>query len=222
MADSVAPSRPPGAAVPRQPLRAGAVPGPGADVGQAFQPDSDGPGRQPDSDGPGRQAGKPDRQGPEPLIELVRRAVADRAELPPSSVGDDSRLLGDLHLNSITVSQIVVEIAGRLGAAIPVEPTSFANATVAEVAQTLEELVRAGTANRGGPEPAATAGVATWFRAFVPTLAERPRPPRPASGSPGPWRLVAQPDDPLADRLREAMPRAGRARRDGLPPARSR
>ena len=51
----------------------------------------------------------------------AHRAVAgaERAELPPSSVGDDSRLLGDLHLNSITVSQIVVEIAGRLGARHP-------------------------------------------------------------------------------------------------------
>lgn len=156
----------------------------------------------------------------EPVIEVVRRAVAERAELPPSSVGDDSRLLGDLHLNSITVSQIVVELADRLGAAIPVEPTSFANATVAEVAETLQELIRAGAAGRGGPRPSSIAGVAPWLRAFAPILAERPRPPRPVYGSGGPWWIAGRTDDPLADRLRDAMPRshAGRGVMVCLPP----
>lgn len=143
----------------------------------------------------------------EPVIEMVRRALAERAELPPWSVGDDSRLLGDLHLNSITVGQVVAELAVRLGAAIPVEPTSFASATVGEVAAALEELIRAGVGVRSGPDSGSIAGVAPWFRAFVPTLAERPRSHRPTVGSRGAWWVVAGADDPLANRLREVLPR---------------
>lgn len=148
----------------------------------------------------------------EPVIDQVRRAVAERAELPPDAVRDDSRLLGDLHLNSITVSQIVVEIAARLGAAIPVEPTSFATATVAEVAEALEQLMRDGSSGPGDGGPTAIRGVAPWYRAFVPTWTERPRPARRAHGPGGRWSIVARPDDPLADRLRDAMShaRAGR------------
>jgi enediyne polyketide synthase len=42
-------------------------------------------------------------------IELIRRLVAERAELPASAVRDESRMLSDLHLNSITVGQLVSE-----------------------------------------------------------------------------------------------------------------
>ena len=138
--------------------------------------------------------------------------------------GDDSRLLGDLHLNSITVSQIVVEIAGRLGAAIPVEPTSFAE--------------RHGGRGRGDPRGT---GAHRRRRSGRATAGRRSRgsPPgsvRSSRRSPsvpgrsalptdraGPWRVVAH------ARRSARRPFAGgdaptrrRARRDGLPPARSR
>jgi enediyne polyketide synthase len=135
---------------------------------------------------------------PEPL-ELVRGLVAARAELPASAVHDDSRLLGDLHLNSITVGQLVAEAARLLGLAPPASPTDYAHSTLAEVAQALAEridLERASTAgagavptssagragglggeaSRGGGEPAAGAvpGVDTWVRPFTVALVERP------------------------------------------------
>ena len=44
-------------------------------------------------------------------IELIRRLVAGRAELPAAAVRDESRMLSDLHLNSITVGQLVSEAA---------------------------------------------------------------------------------------------------------------
>ncbi|HEX9941413.1 MAG TPA: type I polyketide synthase, partial [Thermoanaerobaculia bacterium] len=47
--------------------------------------------------------------------DLVRLLVAEKAELPPDAVADDSRLLSDLHLNSISVGQLVVEASRRLG-----------------------------------------------------------------------------------------------------------
>ncbi|HEV2843959.1 MAG TPA: beta-ketoacyl synthase N-terminal-like domain-containing protein, partial [Thermoanaerobaculia bacterium] len=67
--------------------------------------------------------------------DVVRQLVAERAELPMEAVRDDSRLLSDLHLNSISVGQLVVEAARRLGLRPPAAPTDFARATVAEMAQ---------------------------------------------------------------------------------------
>ena len=160
---------------------------------------------------PGEPRSAMDSEGAQPLIELVRQALAARAELPPSAVGDDSRLLGDLHLNSITVSQIVVELAGRLGAALPAEPTSYANATVAEVAGALEELVRAGPPDPDRPSEDAPQRGRLVVPRFTPKSPSAPgrRGPR---GSGGPWRIMAMPGDRLADRLRDEVPRAAAGR----------
>ena len=81
-------------------------------------------------------------------IELIRRLVAARAELPTSAVRDGSRMLSDLHLNSITVGQLVSEAAKQLGLPRIVGLTDFANASVAEIARALEELQRTGGAAR--------------------------------------------------------------------------
>src|SRR6185295_7082227 len=75
--------------------------------------------------------------GVEEPIELIRKLVSDRAELPVSAVQDDSRMLRDLHLNSITVGQLVSEAARRLGLQRILGVTEFANASVAEIAQAL-------------------------------------------------------------------------------------
>ncbi len=56
-------------------------------------------------------------------LEVVRRLVAERLELPITTVKDESRLLDDLHLNSITVAQLVAEAARRLDLPPPPAPT---------------------------------------------------------------------------------------------------
>ena len=71
---------------------------------------------------------------------MVRRLAAQRAELPLETVGQDLRLLGDLHLSSIAVAQLVTESARALGLEPPIWPTEAANATIAEVAEALEQL----------------------------------------------------------------------------------
>ena len=68
-------------------------------------------------------------------LDVVRRMAAQRAELPVETVGKDLRLLGDLHLSSIAVAQLVTESARALGMAPPIWPTEAANATIAEVAE---------------------------------------------------------------------------------------
>ena len=70
--------------------------------------------------------------------------MAQRAELPASAIHDDSRMLSDLHLNSISVGQLVAEAAKRLNLPPLIGLTDFANATVGRVAQALEELARSG------------------------------------------------------------------------------
>jgi enediyne polyketide synthase len=139
-------------------------------------------------------------------LELVRQLVAERAELPVSAVEDHHRLLGDLHLNSITVSQVVVEAARSLNLAPPVAPTDYANATVAEVAQALEELLRIGGSQADNIEERLPLGVDSWVRTFTVELVERSLPRRQHSaGSQGCWQAIATPDHPLAELLQEAF-----------------
>ena len=139
-------------------------------------------------------------------LELVRQLVAERAELPISAVEDYHRLLGDLHLNSITVSQVVVEAARSLNLAPPVAPTDYANATVAEVAQALEELLRIGGSRADNIEERLPLGLDSWVRTFTVELVERSLPRRQSSaGSQGSWRVIATPDHPLAEPLQEAF-----------------
>lgn len=135
-----------------------------------------------------------------PTLEVLVRIIAERAELPPASIGKDSRLLSDLHLNSITVSQIVVEAASIQGLTPPVSPTDFADATVAEIAQALDELRL--NPQSSGVEDSAPAGVDAWVKPFRVQLVERPLTAQTLTGEPGAWEILAVPDHPLVDELR--------------------
>lgn len=139
-------------------------------------------------------------------LDLVRQLVAERAELPPSAVKDNNRLLSDLHLNSITVGQLVAEASRSLGLAPPVAPTHYADATVAEVAQALEELVQTGGSTVVDAEKRSPSGVDSWIRAFTVELVERPLPRRQLPIRMGnSWRIIAPAAHPLAGSLQEAF-----------------
>jgi enediyne polyketide synthase len=101
-------------------------------------------------------------------LELVRQLVAERTELPLSAIQPGQRLLSDLHLNSITVAQLVTEAARRRGLPPPVSALRFADGTVAEVAQMLE------TAPAELRVEDAPMGVDSWIRTF--TVELRPSP----------------------------------------------
>ena len=140
-------------------------------------------------------------------LELLRRLVAQRAELPLAAVRDESRLLADLHLNSIAVGQLLAAAAKRLGIPPPASPTDFSRATVAAVARALEE---ARSLQPAGAPPAAAGpppGVDTWVRPFTVELVERPlRAPRPSSRvATSDWRIVAPADHPLRASLAAAL-----------------
>ncbi len=155
-------------------------------------------------------------------LDMVVQLVSERAELPPSAVKNDSKLLSDLHLNSISVGQLVAEAARRLGLPRPVSPTDYADATVSEIAQALDELLRADSATPTVETEMLPAGVDSWARAFTVELVERSLPaPREAPRLAGSWQVLASPGYPLTGALQEAL--AGVGTGDGvmvcLPPA---
>jgi enediyne polyketide synthase len=126
-------------------------------------------------------APEPAADARDPLA-LVRALVAERCELPESALADDATLLGDLHLNSIQVSEIAVRAARALGVAPPVAPAELANATVAELAATVA----------GGEDATAeetVGGVADWVRPFAVELVDAP--PLRAERSVCRWQVIA-------------------------------
>lgn len=161
-----------------------------------------------------RQEAPPAVSAPQPAAEadplaVVRALVAEHAELPLEAVAAESRLLADLHLNSIAVGQLVGEASRRLGRAAPAAMTEFAGATVREVARALAEQPRRDEA--AAELERWPAGVDTWVRPFTVEWVEGRAPvprPIPGGGARG-WQVVAPPRHPLAEPLRQALETAG-------------
>jgi len=123
-------------------------------------------------------------------------------------------MLSDLHLNSITVGQLVSEAARRLALPRIVGPTDFANASVVEMARALEELKRSGGERKRDDSRRQPPGVDVWFEAFQVELADAPKPARataPVAHHPAPipstsgWQVFAPEDHPLAKALRQRL-----------------
>ncbi|NBE51894.1 type I polyketide synthase [Streptomyces boluensis] len=140
------------------------------------------------------------------VLDVLRALVAERAELPPELVNDDSSLLDDLHMSSITVGQIVNQAATKLGLATAHVPTNFATATVAQLAEALESLAE--TSQDGDGAAALVSGAAAWARAFSvdhDVLPIGPAAPGQAGGS---WQLFADAAHPFAQDLKQALENA--------------
>ncbi|MFL5540563.1 MAG: SDR family NAD(P)-dependent oxidoreductase [Longimicrobiaceae bacterium] len=172
---------------------------------------ADAEGGGPDAEETADEAGAADVEGAaDTPLELVRALVAARVELPAAAVLDDHRMLADLHLNSITVGEIVSQAARRLRLPPPASPTDYAGATVAEAARALAAQAAAPRECEASDD-AAPAGVGPWVRAFTVELVERPLPPTlppPRTGE-GEWRIFAPDGHPLAEPLRHELDREG-------------
>jgi enediyne polyketide synthase len=162
-----------------------------------------------------------DREGTEvPAIESIRRIVIERTELPAATVRDDSRMLSDLHLNSITVGQIVSEAARRMRLPHMVGLTEFANASVTQIAEALSDLKTAGKTARVGGIGLHPAGVGPWVHAFKTEFIEKnlPNPDRAlyarddagnrGNGTLPKWKIFAPAGHALAEQLRENLSHA--------------
>jgi enediyne polyketide synthase len=123
-----------------------------------------------------------------PPLDLVRRLVAERTELPLSAIQPGQRLLSDLHLNSITVAQLVAKAPRRCGLPPPVSAHRFADGTVAEVAHMLE------TAPATVPTEGTPLGVDSWIRTFTVELCPATLPDAPSSAEPQPPVITSRSD----------------------------
>ncbi|HEY3734440.1 MAG TPA: type I polyketide synthase [Streptosporangiaceae bacterium] len=150
-------------------------------------------------------AAQADGQAAEASVDVLRRLAAQTAELPADLVRDESRLLDDLHLSSITVGQIMNRAAQELGLAAVATPTNFATASLRELAEALDEMAEVGRADGVARPAAAVTGAAPWVRAFAVELDQAPRPDRSAPRSDGHWQVHAPGSHPLAEELRQAL-----------------
>ena len=139
------------------------------------------------------------------ILELVRKLVADRAELPVSAIRPESHLLHDIHLNSITVGQLVAEAARELNLPRPISPTNFADATVCEVAKALEEQQAINPGTQRCEVDTLPAGIDSWVRPFRVELVEKALRRNPLVKKKGQWRVLATPNDSLAESLRQRL-----------------
>jgi len=138
-------------------------------------------------------------------LEQVRQLVAERAELPLAAIQDHHRLLSDLHLNSITVGQLVADAAHHLALPVPMALMDYADTTVAELAQALEAITSTEAAP-GGEPPELIQGIEAWIRPFLPDSVKAPLRSSHSSTHPGYWRVIASPADPVATLLKTQLP----------------
>lgn len=154
----------------------------------------------------------PDGSQTQTTLEVVRRVVAERLELPVATVEDKSRMLDDLHLNSISVAQLVAEAARRLDLPPPPAPTYYANATLSEIASALEAAAHTRGATGAADEEAQPSGVDEWVREFSVEFVERALPRREGPSETGDWRVLAPPDHPLRASVQKSFERSSMGR----------
>ena len=162
-------------------------------------------------DGPAEQADGAVAGGTGTTLDLLRRLAAERVELPVATLHADTHPLDDLHLSSITVGQIVNEVARALGRPPLEGMPNFATVCLGELAEMIDELD--GTDHAGdGQGRGEVPGVAPWVRPFA---VEQVRAPRPRAVDAGAgatrteWTVFAPKGHPLAGPLRDGLTAAG-------------
>jgi len=164
-----------------------------ADSVVQYLPDSATPQPQAASD----QQAAPGEGGAPGALEILRRLAAERAELPVETVRPDSHPLDELHLSSITIGQIMNQAAKELGVSAPMVMSNFATSTLADLAQSLDDLLSTALPGDANPD-LPPEGVAPWVRAFSVELVDRPKPARVAELVEGEWQVFAPAGHPLA------------------------
>ncbi|MDJ0839598.1 MAG: SDR family NAD(P)-dependent oxidoreductase [Acidobacteriota bacterium] len=152
------------------------------------------------------EAPAPDLDTAHPLI-LVKQLVALRAEFPVENLEGDMRLLDDLHLSSIAVAELVAESSRSMKKVPPKAPTELANASLAELAETLNSAAPAGEdQSEEVPE-----GVTAWIHCFQDQLPERPLPAAKKTIPQGKAQLFGPRNLPLMNDLNQREEELGAA-----------
>jgi enediyne polyketide synthase len=136
------------------------------------------------------------------ILLFLRQMIAEKTELSLSAIVENSRLLDDLHLNSLKVSRIVIEATKRLQLPPIAAPNRFASATVLQIAEALEQLRETGELSSPTGQ---IDGVDSWVRCFSVNPVERPLPPSQPIPEGGEWRLFAPEGHILADAVKREL-----------------
>jgi enediyne polyketide synthase len=135
------------------------------------------------------------------VLACLRSVIAERTQLPEEAISDAHQLLGDLHLGSLAVGQIIAEATLRLGLGAVPAPTEYATATIAEIAAALASHAVLPAHDPGPSAPA-------WVRALAVDWIVEPldRMARHDQGS-GTWRAWDPPGGHPRSSLMRRMPR---------------
>jgi acyl carrier protein len=82
--------------------------------------------------------------------------VVEQTKYPRESINSAARLLDDLNLDSIKSAELVAQTAKQLGIEGQIDPSNFANATIAEVVEALQELIQSSKHQQQSPLAAST------------------------------------------------------------------
>ena len=129
-----------------------------------------------------------DAAADESILESLRAAIAQQVGLPKWTVQNDSRMLSDLHLNSISVSKIVSDVAHAFGLPPSVDPAQFSNSSLDEINLALENLVRL-KASGETHKQALVHGVRSWVRYFTTEHRAAPALTPGVAAQPGDWTI---------------------------------
>jgi enediyne polyketide synthase len=165
-----------------------------ADASVPTEPESGTPAAAP------RAAGAADDVG---SLDLLRRLMAQRAELPLDAIRADSVPLDEFHFSSITIGQIVNQAARELGVSAPLATATVATATVADLAQLLDDM--AGTALPADGHDGEPEGAGSWVRGFTTELVPEAPGRRLLAATAGEWRTFAPAGHPLAKPVASAL-----------------
>ncbi|MCW3054835.1 MAG: polyketide synthase family protein [Chthonomonadales bacterium] len=138
-------------------------------------------------------------------LETIRQLVAERTELPVSAIFGEHRFLADLHLNSITVGELMVRAARETGVPVPAMPLDFADASLADAAQMLDSGEPHSGKTLDEIDTLSPAGVAPWVESFTVEWIQTPLLPGRPPTNQGIWTVFAPPSCRWADAVRSAF-----------------
>lgn len=134
-------------------------------------------------------------------FELIQKIIAARTEMPLDLLLPESRMLSDLHLNSISVGEIFAEACRALEISRPGALLKYADASLSEIVQTLEDLQQQENEPDTGDQAREPDSLAPWIRCFSVIGQEQPHTGNSGNYGNGDWQVFAPPDYEVAKDL---------------------
>ncbi|TCP24477.1 enediyne polyketide synthase [Scopulibacillus darangshiensis] len=130
-----------------------------------------------------------------------KKLLSEKVELPIESISDDSRLLDDLHLSSISVGQIIGQAAKSLNIKVPISFLEFTNSTVKEVSNFLSQQI----GNYDDAAEMSPEGIKDWAGVFTIEQVEKSLVRRSSDFQGNDWDLFIPNNFPLKKQLEKTL-----------------